>query len=106
MPGVLVFDVNESMLDLRALDPHFERVFGDAAVRRQWFQQLMQNFLVTIVLSSLRRLRDHRARRPEHGWERLGKTLCSATVMWPLAAGPPVDPHRQTQWHRDRAHRD
>ncbi len=52
MPQVLVFDVNETLLDLRALDPHFERVFGDAAVRRQWFQQFVQNFLVTVVLGT------------------------------------------------------
>ncbi len=52
MPQVLVFDVNETMLDLRALDPHFERVFGDAAVRRQWFQQFVQNFLVTVVVGT------------------------------------------------------
>lgn len=46
---VLIFDVNETLLDLRPLDPHFARIFGDAAVRRQWFQQFVQNFLVTIV---------------------------------------------------------
>ena len=50
MPNVIVFDVNETMLDLQALDPHFARVFGDANVRRQWFQQFVQNFLITIVL--------------------------------------------------------
>lgn len=51
MPGrVLIFDVNETLLDLRSLDPHFARVFGDAAVRRQWFQQFVQNFLVTIAV--------------------------------------------------------
>lgn len=49
MPRVVVFDVNETLLDLKALDPHFERVFGDAAVRRQWFQQMLQNMLVSIV---------------------------------------------------------
>jgi len=49
MPKVIVFDVNETMLDLRALDPHFARVFGDADVRRLWFQQFVQNFLLTIV---------------------------------------------------------
>ena len=27
---VLLFDVNETLLDLAALDPHFARVFGDA----------------------------------------------------------------------------
>lgn len=33
MPRICVFDVNETLLDLRALDPQFERVFGDASVR-------------------------------------------------------------------------
>lgn len=45
MTGVLVFDVNETLLDLRALDPHFERIFGDAAVRRQWFGLVLRNAL-------------------------------------------------------------
>lgn len=49
---MIVFDVNETMLDLRALDPHFERVFGDAAVRRQWFQQFVQTMLVTIATNT------------------------------------------------------
>ena len=42
MPRVLAFDVNETLLDLRALDPLFERAFGDASVRVQWFQQMLQ----------------------------------------------------------------
>ena len=33
MRRVQVFDVNETLLDLAAMDPHFERVFGDAGVR-------------------------------------------------------------------------
>jgi 2-haloacid dehalogenase len=37
MARTLVFDVNETLLDLRVLDPIFERVFGDASIRRQWF---------------------------------------------------------------------
>lgn len=49
MQRAVIFDVNETMLDLAALDPHFQRVFGDAAVRRQWFQQFVQSFLVTVV---------------------------------------------------------
>ena len=49
MPRVLVFDVIETMLDLRALDPHFERIFGDAAARQDWFQQMLQSALVTTV---------------------------------------------------------
>lgn len=46
---VLVFDVNETLLDLRALDDPFEQVFGDASVRREWFQQLLQSALVSTV---------------------------------------------------------
>ncbi|MGF1470923.1 MAG: haloacid dehalogenase type II [Rubrobacteraceae bacterium] len=49
MPRVCVFDVNETLLDLKALDPHFERVFGDGAVRQEWFAQMIQSALVSTV---------------------------------------------------------
>jgi 2-haloacid dehalogenase len=42
MVSVIAFDVNETLLDLRALDVHFERLFGAAAVRGQWFAQMLQ----------------------------------------------------------------
>ena len=45
---VLVFDVNETLLDLAGLDPEFERVFGSAAVRREWFSQVLQTALVDV----------------------------------------------------------
>jgi 2-haloacid dehalogenase len=44
-----LFDVNETLLDLGALDPHFERAFGDAGVRQSWFQQVLQSALVATV---------------------------------------------------------
>jgi 2-haloacid dehalogenase len=46
---VYVFDVNETLLDLGALDVHFERVFGGGRVRRAWFNQMIQLALVTTV---------------------------------------------------------
>ena len=50
MARVCVFDVNETLLDLKALDPHFERVFGDAGARQSWFLQVLQSaFLATIT---------------------------------------------------------
>src|SRR5918997_3589991 len=49
MVRVCVFDVNETLLDLGALDRHFEQVFGDASVRRAWFLQLLQSALVATV---------------------------------------------------------
>jgi 2-haloacid dehalogenase len=49
MARVCVFDVNETLLDLGALDPHFERAFGDAGVRRAWFSQLLQSAFVATI---------------------------------------------------------
>jgi 2-haloacid dehalogenase len=46
---ILLFDVNETLLDLGALDPLFRRVFGNAAVQRQWFTQVLQSALVATV---------------------------------------------------------
>ena len=40
MARICVFNVNETLLELGALDPHFERIFGDGGVRRAWFGQL------------------------------------------------------------------
>jgi 2-haloacid dehalogenase len=42
MPRVIVFDVIETLLDLRTVDPYFERFFGDTAVRKEWFMQMLQ----------------------------------------------------------------
>jgi 2-haloacid dehalogenase len=38
----IAFDVNETLLDLARLDPLFEEAFGDAALRQQWFGQMLQ----------------------------------------------------------------
>lgn len=38
---VLVFDVNETLLDLEALTPLFVRVFADRQAMRQWFAELI-----------------------------------------------------------------
>ena len=40
--AVLAFDVNETLLDLRALDAPFAAAFGDAALRPQWFALMLQ----------------------------------------------------------------
>ncbi|HYY79722.1 MAG TPA: haloacid dehalogenase type II [Actinomycetes bacterium] len=49
MRRVQVFDVNETLLDLAALDPHFRRIFGDAGVRQAWFEQMISSALVATV---------------------------------------------------------
>jgi 2-haloacid dehalogenase len=49
MRRVQMFDVNESLLDLAAMDPHFQRIFGDVGVRVTWFNQMIQSALVATV---------------------------------------------------------
>jgi 2-haloacid dehalogenase len=39
---VLAFDVNETLLDLSRLDGPFEELLGSAALRGQWFAQMLQ----------------------------------------------------------------
>jgi 2-haloacid dehalogenase len=39
---LLAFDVNETLLDLRALDAPFAAAFGDASLRPVWFQTMLQ----------------------------------------------------------------
>lgn len=41
MSRIIVFDVNETLLDVQALAPHFERLFGDKSVLREWFSLLL-----------------------------------------------------------------
>lgn len=36
-PRILVFDVNETLLNVNALRPLFEHAFGDGAVLKEWF---------------------------------------------------------------------
>jgi 2-haloacid dehalogenase len=42
MTTVIAFDVNETLLDLRALDEPFADALGDAALRPQWFALMLQ----------------------------------------------------------------
>ena len=49
---VIVFDANETLLDLSALDPLFARAFGDPGTRALWFTQLLQLFLTATVIDA------------------------------------------------------
>ena len=54
MPRIYVFDVNETLLDLRALDPLFAETFGDGVVRREWFSQMLQLAFVSTIIGEYR----------------------------------------------------
>jgi 2-haloacid dehalogenase len=93
MTRVIAFDVNETLLDLRALDPPFEELLGSAALRGQWFAQMLQLSFVggltgeyvdfsTAQAAALRMLAEglasrrpiSRSRRWSTGWTRCHRT--------------------------------
>ncbi len=54
MPHIYVFDVNETLLDLRALDASFAEVLGDDTARREWFSQMLQLAFVSTITGTYR----------------------------------------------------
>lgn len=51
-PAILVFDVNETLLDIDTLTPLFTRLFDDASILREWFAQLVL-YSQTLTLSGI-----------------------------------------------------
>jgi 2-haloacid dehalogenase len=51
-PHTLVFDVNETLLDLSALRPQFQRVFGSGDALDAWFSLLLHYSLVVTVTNA------------------------------------------------------
>ncbi|MCV7377604.1 haloacid dehalogenase, type II [Mycobacterium alsense] len=49
-PSVLVFDVNETLVDIDSLAPLFADRFGDERVLREWFAQLVM-YSMTVTLA-------------------------------------------------------
>jgi len=54
MNQVIVFDVNETLLDVGALDPFFIGMFGESAARREWFGQMLQSAFVSTITGTYR----------------------------------------------------
>ena len=53
-PKTIVFDLNETLLDLSAMDPVFQHLFGAAEVRKLWFGQVLELFLTATVIDVYR----------------------------------------------------
>jgi 2-haloacid dehalogenase len=48
-PSVLVFDVNETLIDIESIAPLFGEMFGDERVLREWFGQLVTYSMTVTV---------------------------------------------------------
>ncbi len=96
MRRVQVFDVNETLLDLAAMDPHFQRIFGDPGVRSTWFNQMIQSALVATVTGAYRQFGALAMAALEMTAEQAGVELADddkeavATQMRQLPAHPEV----------------
>jgi 2-haloacid dehalogenase len=75
MRRVQVFDVNETLLDLAAMDPHFQRIFGDGGARVAWFNQMIQSALVATVTGAYSQFGAHAMAALEMTAERAGVRL-------------------------------
>ena len=51
-PTIIVFDVNETLLDITTLEPLFARLFGEGNMLREWFAQLVL-YSQTLSLSGI-----------------------------------------------------
>lgn len=49
---LIVFDVNETLLDIRTMEPIFERIFGDKKDMRLWFANLVMYSVVLTTAGS------------------------------------------------------
>jgi 2-haloacid dehalogenase len=96
MRRVQVFDVNETLLDLAGMDPHFERVYGDAGLRPVWFGQMIQSALLATVTGAYRQFGQHAVAALEMLAEQTGTELTAADAeaiagqLRRLAAHPEV----------------
>src|ERR1700761_2081717 len=51
-PSVLVFDVNETLINFESMNTLFERIYGDKQVMREWLGHLIM-YSMTLTLSGL-----------------------------------------------------
>jgi 2-haloacid dehalogenase len=99
---VCVFDVNETLLDLGALDPHFERAFGDAGVRRVWFSQLLQSAFVATITGTYSNFGEIGGAALEMVAEREGVDLSDEDRQKILGGMRELPPHPEVAQSLDR----
>ena len=97
MARVCVFDVNETLLDLGALDPHFERVFGDASTRQAWFGQFLALWLTEMVTGEYKDFGTIGGGALEMVAERQGVDLSDEDKQQILGGMQELPPHREVE---------
>src|SRR6266536_5073648 len=91
--AVIAFDVNETLLDLRVLDDVFEDVFGSAAVRGQWFGQMLQLSFVGGLTGRYVDFSTAQQASLRMGAERLGRPVTTEQVSDVVERMTTLPPH-------------
>jgi 2-haloacid dehalogenase len=99
---VCVFDVNETLLDLAALDPLFERAFGDASVRKLWFNQMLQSAFVATITDAYVTFGEAAGAALEMTEERLGLEISEDDRQEILGGLRDLPPHPEVPESLDR----
>lgn len=102
MARICVFDVNETLLDLGALDPVFEGAFGDAGARREWFLQMLQSAFVSTITGSYSPFGEIGAAALKMTAERRGVTLTEENQTTILGGMRELPPHPEVPDALDR----
>jgi 2-haloacid dehalogenase len=99
-PRVCVFDVNETLLDLSALDPRFEEAFGESpgtAIRKEWFGQLLTSWLTATVTGVYHNFGELGLSALEMVAARRGVELPGETKRWIVGGVRELPPHPEVE---------
>ncbi|MCA9835282.1 MAG: haloacid dehalogenase type II [Trueperaceae bacterium] len=89
----IVFDVNETLLDLSNLNPQFKRIFGEESVSDRWFAQLLQNAMVASLSGHYQDFADLARDALELSAKKQGFSLRSEDAADILAGMRRLSPH-------------
>ncbi len=97
MSEVIAFDVNETLLDLSALDPLFDDLLGSASIRPAWFAQALQLAFVGGLTRSYSDFSTVQAAALSMVAARSGRTLTSHDVDAVIGAMRMLPPHEDVR---------
>jgi 2-haloacid dehalogenase len=96
--------VNETLLDMAALDPLFERAFGDASVRKLWFNQMLQSAFVATITDAYVTFGEAAGAALGMTEERLGVEVSEDNRQEILGGLRELPPHPEVPESVDRLH--